>query len=242
MEKQKGFVPLFLFILIADFLTALGMASQDEILVHICFVWLGPLDDIFYLIVGLQAAVFLLDPIGRFSQTEKGGFSPKSTWQHLSGGTDAQGVFARGFTEGCGRTLTALPALLIACLALNFALLSLPGVAAQNLLYRYISYVLPISFVVVGGFRLIGLGVNSDNYWKASVLGMAAVVGVATMDGRWYNHIYHLFSNLENVQAWCATLAWAAFFAARSETFVGLVLLNDEMTESEALPLRSSPA
>lgn len=233
-EKQKGFVPLFLFILVADFLAALALASKDEIWTHLCFIWLGPLDDIFYLIVGVQALMFLLDPSGAFSRGEKGEFSFKLTWGRLSSDAESRSIVARGFCEGCSKSLTVLPAFLVMFLILNLALGTLPGLAAQNLLYRYVSFVLPISLFVVSGFRLTGVLASFSHYWKACLLGFVAVFGVATMDGRWYNHIYHLFANLENIQAWCAAFSWAAFFTAQSADLVGPAFVSDGLSEAQA--------
>ena len=62
-EKQRQFVTLFLFGLLADLLVSIAVASKDDVWSHLALIWTGPADDILFAIVALQAFLFLLDPV-----------------------------------------------------------------------------------------------------------------------------------------------------------------------------------
>ena len=71
--------------------------------------------------------------------------------------------------------------------------------------------VFPVFLFLGVGFSVLGLAPSPGDFWKASALGWVGLLAVAAVDGRWNNHLYHLFSHLESPQAWAAAFTWAAF-------------------------------
>ena len=201
---------MFIFILGADFLVSLALASKNDVWAHLAMLWSGPLDDIFYLVAGARAFLFLLDPSGK-TQKEDGSQCWPTTWKLLTGGDGAFERVASGLILGARKCLQILPLLVVGCLIACAVVKSLPLIALKATLYRHLSLVFPVFLFLGVGFSVLGLAPSPGDFWKASALGWVGLLAVAAVDGRWNNHLYHLFSPLESPQAWAAAFTWAAF-------------------------------
>lgn len=213
-DIQRGFVSLFFVSLMADLLASVALASGDEVWAQLSMLWFGPLDDIFFGLLGVQATLFLLDPGGAQTQESAGGISLSKVWTHLASGQGVASGFAQRYVQGSRRALMLLPALLIAFLLLSL-LVSGPLVKGAVLMgYRQLAYLVPVSAALGLGFSLLGLVRQLQAFWKGTLMATLCLCVVAASEGRWQNHFYHLFANLENVHAWMVSLAWAGTFAA----------------------------
>ncbi len=210
-QRQQQFVPMFIFILGADFLVSLALASKNDVWAHLAMLWSGPLDDIFYLVAGARAFLFLLDPWGK-TQKEDGSQCWAGTWKLISGGNGVFERLAAGLILGARKCLKVLPLLVLGCLVACGLMESLPLIALKATLYRHLSLVFPVFLFLGLGFSVLGLAPSPGDFWKTSALGWVGLLAVAAVDGRWNNHLYHLFSHLESPQAWAAAVTWAAFF------------------------------
>src|SRR5690606_22982683 len=99
-ERAQGFTQLFSFVVIVDALAAAGLASKDEVWGQLATVWTGPLDDIFFAIVGVQAGMFLLDPTGRHTLNADGSYAWTGIRALLDPEKKTERVFAKGFVRG----------------------------------------------------------------------------------------------------------------------------------------------
>jgi len=207
--SQRGFVPLFYFVLIIDLLAAIAVATKEEVWMQLSTVWYGPLDDIFYLAVGFQAFFFLADPLGEKTRKENGEFLFSGLFDALKNGEGGEKTFARLFVQGAQKSMILLAGALATGLLASW-LVSHPVISGcVYAVYRHLSLVLPVSLILAGGFAFLGIGRVTPRFWAVGGLGMAGLLVVALSDGRWNNHLYHLFVNLESMQAWAAAVAWA---------------------------------
>lgn len=217
-DIQRGFVTLFFLSLTADLLASIALASGDEVWAHLSMLWFGPLDDIFFGLLGVQATLFLLDPGGAQTQEPSGGGASLSkVWTHVSSGQGVGSGFAQRYVQGIRKVFILLPAALIAFLLLSF-FVSNPVVKGAILTsYRHLAYLVPVSVALGLLISLLSFARELEGFWKGTLMATLCLCLVAGSDGRWHNHFYHLFANLENVHAWMVSLAWAGTFAVLTE-------------------------
>lgn len=206
---RKGFLPLFVFTQVAELAASVAQVSGEEAFSHLAMLWFGPLDDVFFGLLGIQGVLYLLDPDAEMLKDGKDQSWP-NFWRYLSAGRGAATTFATGFVRGTERVFKVLPLLLLVALILN---LVLPGSLMQGLLlslFRQLGYLVPIAALVVGACRALRLVRDSGVFTRSLGLAALSLLATAAYQGRWENHLYHIFANLENVHAWMTCLAWAA--------------------------------
>ena len=209
--SQKVFLPLFLFIILADYLAILGMVLGEEAIMALSFLWLGPLDDIFYILTGFQALLFLLDPTGANFRNQTEGFNAPKIWAFLSRGRGVVKSFSSEFSKGGLRGLAFLSLFLISSFAIHHFLGMEASEALFGMAFRHFQFVFPVTIILILSFYLFGFQKFSSLYVRVGSLAIGSALLILFYDGRWYNHIYHFFSSLESVQAWSAAMFWAAF-------------------------------
>jgi len=199
-----------------DAIAWVAAASKDEVWAHLSMIWIGPLDDIFYFVVACQALFYLVDPTGQKTQDSKGAYSAQGLYRLVSGGNGVDRVFSGGFLRGARLALLFLPITLIGAQSLKVFFPTAMSTGLANVLYWHVSLTFPVYLIV--GLCLTSLGLNSlgGSYWKATLLGWLALALMIASDNRWDNHLYHLLTNVESLQAWSVSLSWAGFFAARA--------------------------
>jgi hypothetical protein len=212
---QKKFVPLFVLAVVADLVTRIALATGDEVWEHLSMLWLGPLDDVFFGLIGLQAFLYLMDPSGEKTIDDKGSHNPQMVLSTLQTGGEKE--LATNFVRGSMRALLILPVALVLSLLGAWQVSGPIAKGALGFSQMHLAYILPISLAVVVLFAVLRLGGQTSNYWKTAALAGACLFVAAAVDGRWQNHMYHMIANLENVMAWTVTFSWAGFFAAMTE-------------------------
>lgn len=215
-RRQREFIPLFGFLLLVDMLATWLMQWGSDEFGHLLMLWFGPLDDIFYAIAGLQALYFLLDPEGtsRPANDAMGTIETVKTTAGLFQGDEARaGRFAQGFYEGSRRSLAFLSVATLATLAVALFHQSSALAAGSEVLQRQLLFLLPVSALMALLVR-IGVTIQIPKGWGFSVLaGAGALVVSIAVDGRWGNHLLHLFLSLESLQAWGAAFCWVGLGA-----------------------------
>jgi hypothetical protein len=215
-EKQRQFVPLFSFVIVMDLVAAIAAASKDDVWSHLSMLWTGPLDDIFYIVVAIQAFFYLVDPSGEATQNDKGGYSLQGLYELASNGRGVDKVFGEAFLGGARAALVILPLTLMSALVLKFSFSSPICDGLAHMLYRHVSLVFPVYLLLGAVVSFLQLSRSVTPFWKATLLGWVGLLIVVIVDGRWENHLYHLFANLESIQAWSASVAWAAYLTSKS--------------------------
>ncbi len=225
---QKSFLTLFPLLLLCDFAAQLAISMEVVELQPLVSIWMGPLDDIFYGLCGVQALYYLLDPLGE--TRAEGQMSTTATVKKcaslLSSSAEYQNRLVDGFYSGGGRALLGLGA---ALLVVAGASLVAPLEALTSLrlvLQAHLGYVLPVSAAAVAALSFV-LGAKPRRCWIQAFCGATAVLLVsAALDGRMENYLFHLFTAFSNLQAWGATASWigvAATFRKDQSTVVNQV-------------------
>ena len=212
-KKTKSFAPMFCYVLVIDLLAYIALASKDEVWGQFAMMWTGPLDDIFYALLGVQGFLYLLDPSEEILRNKEDRQSLSRLKDLFKEGRGAEKIFAGGFLTGSAKALILLPALLviglIAYLGVDHAVLK----GLNSLLERQLSLIVPVCAVLGLGFTFLKLTDDTTNFWRGLLFAFAGLLLVAVSDGRWQNHIFHLFNNLESLQAWFLSFAWAGFLS-----------------------------
>lgn len=214
-KVQRTFVGLFVVVLVMDLLVKIALASGDPNLEAITFLWTGPFDDIFYLLAAHGAFFYLIDPSGSETLDSQCNIQYKQIPSVLKAGGNR--LFARNFLAGSTAAVLLLPALLGGSLAVSIFIDTPVSNGVTAFLGQHLGFLLPVSMAVVGGLSFFRLLEHTSTFWRGTAMGIAAVLFGAALDGRWQNHLFHIVANFENIQAWCATIAWAAFFVATRE-------------------------
>ena len=217
---QKSFLSLFPLLVICDFAAQLAITMQVVELQPLVSIWMGPLDDIFYGICGIQAVYYLLDPTGK--TRDEGQMSTTATVKKcaalLAASSESQQRLEKSFALGGVRTLLTLSAALslvvLACVFSSVEVLT----SLRLVLQAHLGYFLPVSAMLAGAMATVW-GVKPGGLWLQAFLGASAVLLVsAAIDGRMENYIFHLFAALSNLQAWGVTASWIGVASASRGT------------------------
>lgn len=207
---QKNFLALFPLLLLCDFAAQLAITMEVAELQPLVSIWMGPLDDIFYGLCGIQALYYLLDPDGE--TRDEGPMSTTATVKKcvslLGSSAEYQRRLLEGFYSGGVRSLLGLGAALLivagACLVTSADALS----GLRLVIQAHLGYLLPVSATAVAAFSFF-LGAKPRRCWTQAFLGATAVLLVsAALDGRMENYLFHLLAGMSNLQAWGATASW----------------------------------
>jgi hypothetical protein len=214
-KNQKSFISMFVLIVVADLMARIALATGDDVWEHLSMLWLGPLDDVFFALVGIQAFLYMLDPSGEKTLDEKGAHNHHLLLKAFQTGSEKE--LAVNFVRGSRFAFLALPVVLVSSLVAVRLVTSPASRGALSFAQQHLSYIFPVSLAVVFLFALLRLGESTSRFWKCAALSAVCLLAAAALDGRWQNHLYHLVANLENIQAWTVAFAWAGFFAAVTE-------------------------
>lgn len=215
-QAQRAFLSMFAALLGADFLAQLVSSAGLAELQPLVALWYGPLDDLFYGVVGTQAAYYLCDPGG---ETRSG---PAMTWtatvravgRLLSDPDWRLRWFPGLFFAGSRRSSQFLGiAVLLASVAALWSP-STPLQALQVMLQRHLTFLLPVMILLALALG-VGLRVAAPSAWLLAVAtGLGALLLSVALDGRWGHHTHHLLSACFELQAWGAAVTWIALGAA----------------------------
>lgn len=215
-QAQKSFVSFFVLLLVCDFAAQLALVMQLVELQPLVSIWLGPLDDVFYGLCGVQAVYFLLDPLGESregAQMSTTGIVKKCV-ALFNASTENQRRLTDGVFSGGARALSFLAGGLAMATAATFLSPVEALTTLRMVLQAHLGYLIPVGGVLVLalGFRL-GRGPHSA--WKKTYLAASGVLLLsAALEGRLSNHLFHLFAALSNLQAWGAAASWIGVGAA----------------------------
>lgn len=215
-QAQKSFLSFFVLLLVCDFAAQLALTMQVVELQPLISIWLGPLDDIFYGLCGLQAVYYMLDPTGETREGAQMSTTAmvKRCASLLGDSAECQGRFVEGFFSGGVRALVALAGALTVVSVASLAAPVEALVSFRLVLQAHLGYLLPVSAAMAVALSF-GLSVSPRSCWsKAVVAASVVLVASAALDGRLSNHLFHLFAALSNLQAWGAAASWIGVGAA----------------------------
>lgn len=208
-KRQREFLPLFVFLLVVDCFATFIMEFGGEEFAPLLMLWFGPIDDVFYALAGLQAVYFLLDPQGhtRSPQGTMGSLETVKTSASLMSQARSD-AFSTGFYNGGQRALAVLSGLTLVALVSN-AIFGLPFLSSVcTVAQRHLLFLLPVSLLLGLAVRMLW-SAGAPKPWMVSLGGALGVLLVSmAADGRWDNHLRHLFLSIESLQAWGAALCW----------------------------------
>jgi hypothetical protein len=212
---------MFIMLVVLDFMAQLASSAGIVELQGLIGIWLGPLDDIFYGLAGVQALYFMIDPEGHTRDAVAVDNSTQATTMTttatvkkivrlLGEERHRRANLPRAFFTGSVRAVALLGDALILAVVANGLTSSLGVGAVMLVLQRHLSYLLPIALIVAAAL-LWAADSRPQRIWSLVMLaGFAALLVSMVADGRWSHHVHHLLAALSSLQAWGAALCWMA--------------------------------
>lgn len=213
--EQRSFLVLFGAALVGDFLAKFALAGGYHDLGPLAAMWLGPLDDVFYALAGIQAFYFLLDPGGetRSERTMSTVATIKTIAGLLAKPCRFRAHLWSGFFTGSLAAMAILTDLIVFAMLANWVSPAAGWVALMGLAQQHLSQFLLL--VALGAAALITVtGDYPRRFWfQALAMALGILILSTTWDGRWQNLLFEVFNAPYQVRAWGLSLAWIATLA-----------------------------